>query len=102
MATPAHTWRYNRVQLDSPLLILPDAGLCLVRVGVAAPALVAAARPRGPAHRQGVRPAVPLARGLQHAARHPLEPPAADRPLAQAGVPHGSAPPVTARCSGAA
>lgn len=56
---------------------------------MAAPPFLPAAPSRRSARQEGVKPAVPLACGLQHAAGGAVEPAAADHPLAQAGVPDG-------------
>lgn len=56
---------------------------------MAAPPLLQAAVPRVPAVQEGVEPAVPLARRLQHAAGGAVEQAPADGPLAQTGVQDG-------------
>lgn len=56
---------------------------------MAASSLVQASLPRLSALQEGVEPAVPLARRIQHAAGGAVEQAAADGPLAQAGIQDG-------------
>lgn len=58
-------------------------------MGVAASTLFPALGSRRPALQKRVQLAVPLAGGLQHAARGAVEQAAADGPLAEAGVQDG-------------
>lgn len=58
-------------------------------MGMAAPPLLEAPLPRLQALQEGVEPAVPLARRLQHAAGVSVEQAAADGPLVEAGVQDG-------------
>lgn len=56
---------------------------------MATPSLLQASLPHFPALQEGVEPAVPLARRLQHAVRGSMEQTTADSPLAQTGVQDG-------------
>lgn len=82
-------WRKKKGHPNLQQLMKRLSCVSPVWVGMAEPALLPAPRPRLPARQERVRPPVPLARGLQHAARGPLEQVAADGSLAQARVQGG-------------